>query len=75
MRFSHINNVTIIAITSLVLSIIGFVLDLHERVQDVKVNVFEILMVTAIIFTVLCSIYAFIFIAYKLIIKLKRIDS
>lgn len=73
MRFSHINNVTIIAIASFLLAIVGFVLDLHERVQDVKVNAFEICMVTAIIFTVLCFSYVCIVIAYKLILKLKRI--
>jgi hypothetical protein len=75
MRLSHINNVTVIAITSLVLAVLGFILDLYERKQDVKVNTFEILMMTAIIFTILCSLYIFGYLIFKLISKLRRVKT
>jgi membrane-bound ClpP family serine protease len=70
MRFSHINNVTIIAVLSFVLAVIGFILDLHERVQDVKVNIFETLMITAIIFTALSTLYVLGFVLFKILLKL-----
>ena len=66
MRFNHINNVTIIAVLSFVLAVLGFILDLHERVQDVKVNIFETLMVTAIIFTALSTLYVLGFVLFKI---------
>jgi membrane-bound ClpP family serine protease len=77
MRFSHINNVTIIAVLSFVLAVIGFILDLHERVQDVKVNIFETLMVTAIIFTALSTLYLLGLVIFKILQKsiIKRRNS
>ncbi len=67
MRFSHINNVTIIAISSLLLAVLGFALDLHERVQDVSVNIFEILIMTALIFTFLCLLYGINYLIFKFV--------
>jgi len=75
MRFSHINNIKLIAIASIILTILGFVLDLHKSVQDVQVNLFEVLMVTAIIFSVLCTLYIFITIAFKLVLTRKPVKS
>jgi hypothetical protein len=46
-----------IGLLSLLLSMIGFVLDLDERVQDVKTNVFEIAMMTALCFGIISVFY------------------
>ncbi|EDM43340.1 hypothetical protein SCB49_01257 [unidentified eubacterium SCB49] len=75
MRFSHINNVTIIAVVSIVLAILEHVFDLDLGVQKEEMNVFELLMMTAIIFTILCSLYIIGSIIHKWISKLRRVKS
>jgi hypothetical protein len=40
------------------LSITGFIIDLNERVQDINTNIFEIMMMTGVIF-VLISVFYF----------------
>ncbi|WP_235298228.1 hypothetical protein [Portibacter marinus] len=35
------------------LALIGFILDMHERVENIAVNVFDILLMTVIIFSIL----------------------
>ena len=37
-----------IGVLSLLLSMTGFILDLNERVPDIKTNVFEIVMMTGL---------------------------
>ena len=46
-----------IGILSLLLSMTGFVLDLEERVPDVKTNVFEIVMMTGLCYAIISVFY------------------
>ena len=46
-----------IGILSLLLSITGFILDLNERVPDIKTNVFEVLMMTAVCYGIISIFY------------------
>ena len=46
-----------IGILSLLLSITGFILDLNERVPDIKTNVFEVLIMTAISYGIISIFY------------------
>ena len=47
----------IIVAISVVLSFTGFVLDLNERVPDIKTNIFEITMMAGVIFGVIAIFY------------------
>lgn len=47
----------VIVAISVVLSITGFVLDLNERVPDIKTNIFEITMMAGVSFGVIAIIY------------------
>jgi hypothetical protein len=46
-----------IGILSLMLSITGFILDLAERVPDIKTNVFEIAMMTGLCYGIISVFY------------------
>lgn len=46
-----------IGILSLFLSITGFILDMNERVPDIKTNVFEVLMMTGLSYGVISIFY------------------
>ena len=46
-----------IGILSLLLSMTGFILDLEERVPDVKTNVFEIVMMTGLCHAIISVFY------------------
>jgi hypothetical protein len=46
-----------IGILSLLLSITGFILDLNERVPDIKTNVFEVVMMTSICYGIISVFY------------------
>ena len=46
-----------IGLLSLLLSMAGFILDLDERVPDVKTNVFEIAMMTVLCFGIISVFY------------------
>jgi hypothetical protein len=46
-----------IGILSLMLSITGFILDLAERVPDIKTNVFEVLMMTGLFYGIISILY------------------
>jgi len=46
-----------IGILSLLLSITDFILDLNERVPDIKTNVFEVLMMTAVCYGIISIFY------------------
>ena len=46
-----------IGILSLLLSMTGFVLDLNERVPDIKTNVFEIVMMTGLCYGIISVFY------------------
>ena len=46
-----------IGILSLLLSMTGFILDLEERVPDVKTNVFEIVMMTGLCYGIISVFY------------------
>ena len=41
---------------SIAISSLGFILDMNERVDDIYLNLFEISMMSLIIFTILCAI-------------------
>ena len=46
-----------IGVLSLLLSMTGFILDLDERVQDIKTNVFEIVMMTGLCYGIISVFY------------------
>ena len=46
-----------IGILSLLLSMTGFILDLNERVPDIKTNVFEIVMMTGLCYGIISIFY------------------
>ena len=46
-----------IGILSFLLSMTGFVLDLDERVPDIKTNVFEIIMMTGLCYGIISIFY------------------
>lgn len=48
---------TVIGIISILLSVTGFILDLNERVPDIKTNVFEIFMMTGLIYGIISILY------------------
>jgi hypothetical protein len=58
-------------IVSFSISIIGFIIDLGERVPNVWINIFEIIMMTGIIFTVFTSIYLLTKIITKIFQRIK----
>ena len=47
----------VIGIISILLSMTGFILDLNERVQDIKTTIFEILMMTVLIYGMISIFY------------------
>ena len=57
LKLNYLKTLRNLLIVSFILSMIGFIIDLGERVPNVWVNIFEILMMTGIIFTVFSSIY------------------
>lgn len=46
-----------IGIFSLLLSLTGFILDLNERVPDIKTNVFEVVMMTGLCYGIISVFY------------------
>ena len=46
-----------IGVLSLLLSMTGFLLDLEERVPDIKTNVFEIVMMTGLCYGIISVFY------------------
>ena len=46
-----------IGVLSFILSLTGFVLDLNERVPDIKTNVFEIVMMTGLCYGIISIFY------------------
>jgi hypothetical protein len=58
-------------IVSFILSMIGFIIDLRERVPNVWINIFEIIMMTGIIFTVFTSIYLLYIVILKVFQRIK----
>ena len=53
----HKKDILVIVAISVILSITGFILDLNERVQDIKTNIFEIFMMTGVIFGIIAIFY------------------
>jgi hypothetical protein len=47
----------VIGVISLALSIVGFILDLNERVPDIKTNIFETLMMAGFIYGFISIVY------------------
>jgi hypothetical protein len=58
-------------IVSFILSMIGFIIDLRERVPNVWINIFEIIMMTGIIFIVFTSIYLLYIVILKVFQRIK----
>ncbi len=54
MKKSHF---LIIAVVSLFLSVLGFVLDINERIDDVFLNVFEVFMMFLVLFGFISMCY------------------
>jgi hypothetical protein len=46
-----------IGILSLLMSMTGFILDLNERVPDVKTNIFDLVMMTGLCYTIISVFY------------------
>ena len=47
----------IIGIISILLTVIGFILDLNERIPNILLNTYEVLFMSAIIFIIISIIY------------------
>jgi hypothetical protein len=47
----------VIGLISILLSMTGFILDLNERGQDIKSTIFEILMMTVLIYGIISILY------------------
>lgn len=54
---NHQKNLIKIVLFSFCLSLFGFFIDSDQRVLDIGVNIFEIIMMTSIIFLILTIIY------------------
>ena len=50
-------DILIIGIISRLLTVIGFILDLNERIPNILLNIYEILIMSAIIFILISIIY------------------
>jgi heme/copper-type cytochrome/quinol oxidase subunit 4 len=50
-------DILIIGIISILLTVIGFILDLNERIPNILLNIYEILIMSAIIFILISIIY------------------
>jgi hypothetical protein len=53
----HKKDFIVIGIISILLSMTGFILDLNERGQDIKTTIFEILMMTVLIYGMISIFY------------------
>lgn len=63
---NHKKNIIIVASVALALSIIGFILDLNERVPSIYQNIIDITMMAAIFFSIGMMIYSIIAISANL---------
>lgn len=50
-------DILIIGIISILLTVIGFILDLNERIPNILLNIYEMLIMSAIIFIMISIIY------------------
>jgi hypothetical protein len=50
-------DILIIGIISILLTVIGFILDLNERIPNILLNIYEILIMSTIIFILISIIY------------------
>ena len=50
-------DIIIIGIISILLTVIGFILDLNERIPNILLNIYEMLIMSAIIFIMISIIY------------------
>lgn len=50
-------DIIIIGIISILLTVIGFILDLNERIPNILLNIYEVLFMSAIIFIMISIIY------------------
>ncbi len=46
-----------IGVLSLLLAMTGFILDLNERVPAIKINIFEVVMMTGLCYTIISVFY------------------
>jgi len=67
----YLKTIKNLLIVSFILSMIGFIIDLRERVPNVWINIFEIIMMTGIIFTVFTSIYLLYIVILKVFQRIK----
>lgn len=49
--------ILVIAVVSVILTTLGFILDLNERIPDTRTNVIDLLLMTALLFGVISVIY------------------
>lgn len=54
---NHQRNLRIMFITAFALSILGFILDLNERVPDIWVNIMDVVMMTFVLFIIIGFLY------------------
>jgi hypothetical protein len=50
-------DIIIIGIISILLTVIGFILDFNERIPNILLNIYEVLFMSAIIFIMISIIY------------------
>ena len=61
----YLKTITTIFLISFVITIIGFILDLGERIPNIWVNMFDILIMTGVIFLIIISFYLFFLLITK----------
>jgi len=71
LKLNYLKTLRNLLIVSFILSMIGFIIDLRERVPNVWINIFEIIMMTGIIFTVFTSIYLLYIVILKVFQRIK----
>ncbi len=69
---NHKRNIIIVASIAIALSIIGFILDLNERVPSILQNIIDISIMAAVFFSIGMIIYSMVAISYSLQIRTRR---
>lgn len=68
---NHLNALIKILTISFILAIIGFLIDLGERVPNIWINIFEVFVMTGVIFIIITAIYLAVLTLNTLVQKIK----
>lgn len=69
---NHKRNIIIVASVALGMSIVGFILDLNERVPSILQNIIDISIMAAVFFSIGMIIYSMVAISYSREIRTSR---